>query len=116
MFQPGLGLCGAAAGAVNGLLGAGGGMVLVPLLQKSGHLEQGEVFPSSVAVMLPLCVVSIVTTALREPLPWGPAAPYLLGSIPGGVLAGLFGRRIGVLWLHRVLGLVILWGGVRYLW
>lgn len=116
MFQPGTGLCGAAAGAINGLLGAGGGMVLVPLLQKSGRLEQEQVFPSSVAVMLPLCVVSIAVTALREPMPWKQALPYLLGSIPGGVLAGLFGRRISVLWLHRALGLVILWGGVRYLW
>ena len=41
---------------------------------------------------------------------------FYVGSIPGGVLAGVFGRRIGVLWLHRALGLVILWGGVRYLW
>ena len=109
------GICGAIAGAVNGLLGAGGGMLLVPLLRKYAHLEEEQVFPSSVAIILPICVVSLCVTALDTPLPWMEALPYLLGSIPGGLLAGLFGKKIGVKWLHRILGIILLWGGIRYL-
>ena len=41
--------------------------------------------------------------------------PYLIGSAFGGVAAGLWGRKIPTLWLHRFLGAMILWGGVRYL-
>ena len=115
MFSWKIGLCGAVAGAVNGLLGAGGGMLLVPLLQKYGALEDRQVFPSSVAIILPICVVSLSVTAIRGPLPWSEAFPYLLGSIPGGLLAGLFGKKIRVKWLHRFLGIVLLWGGIRYL-
>ncbi len=111
-----IGICGAIAGAVNGLLGAGGGMILVPLLDKSGALEEEEVFPSSVSIILPLCVVSLWVSSIHGSLPLGEALPYLLGSIPGGLMAGLFGRRISVKWLHRALGLIILWGGIRYLW
>ncbi len=110
-----LGLSGLFAGAVNGLFGAGGGMVLVPMLQKSGELSESEVFPSSVAIILPLCILSIIVSSFSGPIPWKTALPYLLGSIPGGILAGLLGKKIPVKWLHRALGLIILWGGVRYL-
>ncbi len=108
-------LAGAAAGTVNGLLGGGGGMVLVPLLSKGDRLEEQEIFPSSVAVIFPLCLVSLGISSLQSPLPWEQALPYLIGSIPGGVLAGLLGKKIPAKWLHRVLGILILWSGVRYL-
>lgn len=109
-------LSGGAAGAVNGLLGAGGGMVLVPLLNAGGDLRDDQVFPASVAIILPLCLVSLTVSGLQMPLPWLKALPYLLGSIPGGLLAGLWGKHIPTKWLHRALGLMILWGGFRYLW
>lgn len=108
-------LCGAIAGAVNGLLGAGGGMLLVPLLRKNATLEEHQIFPSSVAIMMPICFVSLWVTALNTPLPWMEALPYILGCIPGGLLAGLLAKKICVKWLHRFLGLILLWGGVRYL-
>ncbi len=111
-----LSVAGVLAGAVNGLFGAGGGMVLVPLLQKSGDLQEKEVFPSSVAIILPLCLVSLGVSSLSAPIPFQQALPYLLGSIPGGILAGIWGKKIPVKWLHRALGAMILWGGVRYLW
>ena len=116
MFHLGLIFCGAIAGAVNGLLGTGGGMILVPRLGKLGKLEEEQVFPSSVGIILPLCIVSLAVSGLEAPLPWRAALPYLLGAIPGGLLAGILGRQIRVSWLHRALGIVILWGGIRYLW
>ena len=48
---------GAAAGAVNGLFGAGGGMVLVPLLSLLVRLSEEEIFPASIAIIAPICVV-----------------------------------------------------------
>ncbi len=108
-------LAGMLAGSVNGLFGAGGGMVLVPLLTSMTDLEDEQVFPSSVSIILPICLVSLSISAIHHGLPFPQALPYLLGSIGGGILAGLTGQKIPVKWLHRVLGLLILWGGVRYL-
>ena len=108
-------LAGSLAGAVNGLFGAGGGMVLVPALTLLTPLEEKSVFPTSVSIILPICLVSLACTVLTSTVPWGQSLPYLIGSAAGGVLAGICGKRIPVKWLHRGLGILILWGGFRYL-
>lgn len=108
-------LAGLCAGAVNGLFGAGGGMVLVPLLCLLTTLEDDAVFSASIAVILPICVISLIVTAMSGSIAFRQSLPYLAGSAAGGLLAGLFGKKIPVLWLHRGLGIFILWGGIRYL-
>ena len=106
---------GAIAGATNGLLGAGGGMLLVPLLTLFTELEEEQVFPTSVSIILPICFVSLFVSPGYGNLPWKEAWPYLIAAIPGGILAGKLDKKIPVKWLHRALGIIILWGGVRYL-
>lgn len=108
-------IAGAVAGTVNGLFGAGGGMVLVPLLTMLTDLQDREVFPASVSIILPMCLVSLSISAMAGGLPWAVALPYLIGSVLGGILAGLLGKHIPTVWLHRGLGILILWGGWRYL-
>ena len=112
----GIALAGFCAGAVTGLFGAGGGMVLVPLLGLLANLDDRELFPASISIILPICFVSLAVGFFSSPIPWGASLPYLAGSAIGGILAGIFGKRIPTLWLHRGLGLLILIGGVRYLW
>ena len=108
-------LAGACAGAVNGLFGAGGGMVLVPLLTHLTDLPEKNIFPASVSIILPICVVSLLVSFRPDPDIWLKALPYLISGGAGGVAAGLFGKKIPVQWLHRILGILILWGGIRYL-
>lgn len=110
-----VGLAGAAAGAVNGMFGAGGGMLLVPLLTAMTDLEEDAVFPASVSVILPMSLVSLFIGSARTGLPWSQALPYILGSVGGGIIAGITSNKIPVKWLHRILGILIIWGGIRYL-
>ena len=109
-----LSIAGGAAGLVNGLFGAGGGMVLVPMLGSKTGLAEKERFAASVAIIAPVCIVSLIFS-----LPWNltfrQLLPYLAGSTVGGIAAGLWGQKIPTVWLHRFLGAVILWGGIRYL-
>ena len=104
---------GLAAGIVNGFFGAGGGMLLVPLLTLLAGLRDKRVFPTALAVMLPLSLVSVSVYALGGSLPWREALPYLISGSLGGALGGLMFRRVRAELLHTVLGLVILFGGVR---
>jgi uncharacterized membrane protein YfcA len=112
----GIATAGIGAGIINGLFGAGGGMVLIPLLTLLTDLNDDELFSSSLAIMLPICIVALTATALHQPLPLGESIPYLVGSAAGGILAGMLQGKIPTIWLHRILGLLIIWGGVRYLW
>ena len=88
-------------------------MVLVPALHKFTDVEEENLFPTSVAVVFPLCLVSLTVYGLHGDLPWQTAWPYLVGSGLGGVAAGMFGRRVPTGLLHRILGILILWGGFR---
>ncbi len=108
-------LAGLCAGTVNGLFGAGGGMILVPLLTALTNLKEDDVFPASVSIILPITLVSLFFSLPANELDWQTLMPYLSGSVIGGILSGLLGKRIPTLWLHRVLGVLILWGGFRYL-
>ena len=111
----GLVIAGACAGLVAGVFGAGGGLVLVPLLGVLTERKEREVFAVSLSIILPVCLVSIAVTATRSGIDFASALPYLPGSALGGLAAGLWGKKIPDAWLHRGLGILILWGGIRYL-
>ena len=108
-------LAGIGAGIVNGLFGAGGGMVLVPLLSLLTDMEDRDIFSASIAVILPICIVSLTATAITGSIAWRASVPYLIGSAAGGLAAGIWGKKIPAKWLHRSLGILIIWGGIRYL-
>lgn len=108
-------LAGALAGVANGLFGGGGGSVLVPVLTRWCGLDRRRAFATSVAVILPLCALSVVVYFLRGGLEWGTAWPYVLGGAVGGWLGGRLFRGVRVDWLRRGFGLLLIYGGVRYL-
>lgn len=106
-------VAGAGAGLLNGLFGAGGGMVLVPLLVGWAKLEEKRAFATSVAIMLPLSVLSYTLFCLRGGDVWAEALPYLLGGVAGGFLSTKLFRKISTVWLHRLFAALLLYGGVK---
>ena len=111
----GMAAAGGCAGLVNGLFGGGGGMVLVPLLTKLCGVDEKKCFATAMSVILPLCLVSLGVYCLSGSLAVDIAAPYLIGGFFGGICGGLLMKRIPARALHAVLGIIILWGGIR-LW
>lgn len=111
----GAAVSGLMAGLVNGLFGAGGGMLLLPLLTHLCSLKAHVAFACSVCVILPLSLVSLGVYFLHGSLDFIQALPYLIGGAAGGVIAGLLLKKLSAVWLHRALGLLIVWGGLRLL-
>ena len=104
-------LLGAAAGFLNGLFGAGGGVAVVPMLEMAG-IESKKAHATSIAIILPLSVFSAVFYLWGTTPRWGEALTYLpLGAAIGAWLL----KRIDNNVLRRIFGGVILASAVR-LW
>lgn len=108
-------IAGGAAGLANGFFGGGGGMILVPLLIRNCGLDQRKAFATSVAIILPLCIVSSILYWLRGELDVLLALPYLVGGLIGGFLGGKWFKGVNMVWLRRLFALFILYGGVKAL-
>ncbi len=106
-------IAGGLAGAANGLFGAGGGLFLVPLLIGWIGMEQKKAFATSVAIILPLSIVSYALFCLKGGNIWAEALPYLIGGVVGGLLSAKLFRKVSAVWLHRAFGILLLYGGVK---
>lgn len=106
-------IAGGLAGMANGLFGGGGGSVLVPVLTGYCRLDQRKAFATSVAVILPLCALSVGIYLLRGGLDLMAALPYLIGGAAGGWAGGKWFKGVKIPWLKRAFGLLLIYGGVR---
>ena len=106
---------GALAGAANGLFGGGGGMVLVPLLQRWCSVEEKKSYATCVAVIFPICLISAIIYWWRAGLDLLTALPYLIGGLAGGAVGGRLMGKISTVWLRRIFAAFLLYGGARYL-
>ena len=116
-------LLGGAAGLLNGLLGAGGGILLVYTMRLWAYhrpapdsepqlAAQRDVYATALSVMLPVSVFSAVYYARAGALDMAAFSPLLLPSVAGGVLGAYLLDRLRVDWLKRLFALIVLISGV----
>lgn len=108
-------LIGALAGTANGVFGAGGGLFLVPLFISLTKMEEKKAFATSVAVIFPLSIASLIVFLIRGENIFATGLPFVIGGVLGGLVSGKIFRRIPTIWLHRLFGVLILYGAVRTL-
>lgn len=100
------------AGIINGLFGAGGGMLCVPLL-KSGGMDQNKAHANSVAIILPLCALSAAMYFFRGDLNFQKAVPFIPYGIIGALTGSFTLKFISPVWLKRIFAVFMIWAGVR---
>lgn len=108
-------VCGAACGLVNGFFGSGGGLVLIPLLCGLAGVDSKKAFAYSVFIIVPISAVSAAIYFSRGSINLISAAPYLIGGLAGGFVSGKIFKKIPAVWLHRALGVLMLYGGLRFI-
>ena len=84
---------GVLVGIANGLFGGGGGMLAVPLLQRTGLAEK-QAHATAILVILPVSLLSFVLYTIRGYCHFPVLIPTALGVIAGGVL--------GAQWLKKM--------------
>lgn len=75
-------LGGFAAGALSGLFGVGGGVVMVPVLIAAG-LSQHQSHATSLAAIVPIAAVGALLFALQGEIDWAIAGLLALGATAG---------------------------------
>ena len=88
-------------------------MVLVPLLRDKCGVKKRNAYATSVAIILPLCMMSVGIYLLRGELSFGTAVPYMTGGLVGGLFGGKLFKKVSVTWIRRVFALLILYGAWR---
>ncbi len=99
-------------GIVNGMLGAGGGMLAVPALKKLG-MDQKEAHRNAVAVILPLAVFSAVLYIIKDKVSLSDSFIFIPGGLIGAVIGTKILKKISPKWLGVIFGGFMVYAGVR---
>lgn len=77
---------GLTVGFVNGFLGAGGGMILVPILTLLLGLNSKVAHSTAVFVITPICLISGITYIVKGVVDWQILLPVAIGTVIGGIV------------------------------
>ena len=106
-------IAGSVIGFVNGFWGGGGGMICVPILIQAIGLPEKKAHATTLLIMLPLCIVSLIVYILRSSIPWLQVGEIGLGFVVGGIVGALLLKIIGNEWLGIVFSIIIILGGIK---
>lgn len=108
-------LTGALIGFVNGFWGGGGGMICVPLLMQIIKLPEKKAHATTLLIMLPLSLASLIVYLINGNLQITQAIKIGAGFIVGGVIGAIILKFISNVWLGIIFSLIIIAGGVKLL-
>ena len=107
-------LTGVAIGIVNGVFGAGGGMIAVPLLKKSG-LDQKSAHANAVAVILPITVISVVLYTVKGVVRFTDSLAYIPTGLIGSLVATFALQKFSNKLLQKTFAIFMIYAGIRLL-
>ena len=105
-------ILGTLTGFANGLFGSGGGMIAVPMLEKA-DIEQKKAHATSLALTLPLSVVSVIFYALKGTFDFKDALPLIPFGLAGAALGSAFLKKIPAKPLKIIFGIFLIIAGGR---
>ncbi len=105
---------GVVVGVINGMFGAGGGMITVPTLKKMG-LSQRAAHANAVAVILPITVISAIMYLIKGYVGIKASLVFIPTGLIGSFLGTLIIKKISPVWLKRIFGGFMIYAGARLL-
>ena len=106
-------LIGAIAGFINGIFGAGGGMVVVPMLTRFLEFKTKEAHATAILIILPLSIVSGLLYLSFGNFNVNVGIPTLIGVIIGGVIGAFLLSKISSKWIGIIFSVLMAVAGVK---
>ena len=101
-------------GIINIILGAGGGMLTVPLYKKM-NMSQKQAQINAVATILPITIVSAVIYLINGDVKLSDVYIYLIPGLTGSIIGTFLIKKISNNILNIVFSLFMIWAGLRLL-
>lgn len=108
-------LTGFLSGLVNGLLGAGGGIIIVYALRHklvNTNCDTRDIFANALCVMLPISALSCILYATSGNLSISGLGVYILPAILGGIAGGAMLGKIKTSFLKKLFGALVIYSGI----
>ena len=113
------------AGFLNGLIGAGGGILLVFLLgailpstestRPGKAADKRDIFANALASMLPVTAISVISYATRGDIHLEEAEVYVFPAIIGGLLGAWLLDKIRFSTARRLFSFIVIASGIAML-
>ena len=107
-------LLGVAVGLVNGVFGAGGGMLAVPILKSNG-LNQKSAHANAVAVILPITVISTILYLIKGNVALSDSFSFIPTGLIGSVIATFMLQKFSNKLLQKIFAVFMIYAGIRLL-
>lgn len=101
-------------GLINALLGAGGGLIAVPLFKKEG-LSQKQAQASAISVILPLCLLSTGVYYYMGYFSFRDAVGYIPFGLVGSFVGSFLMKKMPDKLLRKLFSLFMIYSGIRML-
>ena len=102
-----------AVGFINGFFGGGGGMLLVPLLEKVLKCPVKKSHATAIAVILPVSIAGAITYIVSGFFLWTPVLSAAGGCVAGGAAGALLLKKLPSNIVAFVFALIMIGVGVK---
>ena len=107
-----------AGGAVNGLLGTGGGIIFAyffKYIEKNKMADCTSAFPSAMAVIMPLSLISLTTYNVASDFDLSFILTLALPSAAGGLIGAYLSSKAKPILLERLFAVLVIYAGIKML-
>ena len=110
-----------AAGVINGLLGAGGGVILLYVFsalfrRRGGDDKAKDSFATVISVILPVSLMSALSYAARGNIDMDRMQVLVIPAIAGGITGAYLTDKLPTKVIRGIFAVLVIVSGVRMVW
>ena len=108
-------LTGVLTGLANGFFGGGGGMILVPMLEKVMGYQEKKAHATAILIILPVSVVSATVQIIKGNFKMPAGVFVSIGVLIGGLIGAFLLKKTKNKALNYIFSVVMMVAGIKLL-
>ncbi len=103
------------AGAINGFVGTGGGIIFIFILNLLTENDKKDNFSSTLLAIVPISLVGIYAYFVAGSVDFSVLSVVSLPALFGGLLGAFLTDKLKLKWLNLIFGGLIIYSGINML-